>query len=235
MEAAQQPILNKGKKPSVLGILTSPKEQFQRMNQNPTFWGPLIIFTILGTILVVAQAYLTVNDPAFIQESMEQFKGQSGPAPDPEFLKLTTLVISIFIGFFTVPVVTLVGALVCWVMVIIFQGETTFRKMFSLNVHLSILSILSMVLTIVYAFITGNAMETIAPTSLAAVVSAEGALKGILASVEVFVIWSVFLTAMGLSVVGELSKGKAWTISLILYGIGVLLSVVGAVFNNMMM
>ncbi|TCS94248.1 Yip1 family protein [Hazenella coriacea] len=233
METTQQPALDKGRKPSVFGILTSPREQFQRINQNPTFWGPLIIFTVLVTLIVVAQAYLLINDPSFIQQSMEPTNGQ--PSVDPEILKMITFTTSVITGLFMVPVVSLVSAFFCWLMVTIFQGETTFKKMFSLNVHLMILSVISLIMALAYSVITGDVMGGVSPTSLATIISSDGALKGILSSIDVIRIWSVVLTAIGLSVVGELSKGKAWTISLIFFVIGMMFSVIGSYFSAMNM
>ncbi|WP_380162189.1 hypothetical protein [Kroppenstedtia sanguinis] len=91
----------------------------------------------------------------------------------------------------------------------------------------------------VYLWATGGGgtdPETI-PTSLAAFVPAEGYLKGLLVGIEIFAIWELILIASGLSIVGRLSKGKGWTIALIIFAVSLFLmagiTAVGDMANSM--
>lgn len=71
------------------------------------------------------------------------------------------------------------------------------------------------------------------PTSLAALVPAEGAMKGLLNGIELFALWKLFLTAKGLSVLARLSSGKAWTIALILFAGGLSFAALGGWLGEM--
>lgn len=58
-------------------------------------------------------------------------------------------------------------------------------------------------------------------------------MQGLLDSLEIFSIWNVILTAIGLEKVARLSKGVAWTVSIVLFVIGVLFAMFGAAVSGM--
>src|SRR5699024_12419575 len=51
-------------------------------------------------------------------------------------------------------------------------------------------------------------------TSVNSIVGAEGALGGLLNNIEVFTIWDIIITALGLQVIAKFSKGLSWGIVL---------------------
>jgi hypothetical protein len=60
--------------------------------------------------------------------------------------------------------------------------------------------------------------------------SAHPVLATALGSLDLIAIYGLFLAALGLRKVGKLSKGNAWTVVLILWGIGVAARLAGAIF-----
>ena len=63
------------KKPSLLGMITSPGEQFERMKTKSPVWGAFVLFVILGTIIATAVSYLTlISTP----ELAKELNGEAG-------------------------------------------------------------------------------------------------------------------------------------------------------------
>lgn len=70
-----------------------------------------------------------------------------------------------------------------------------------------------------------NANPEVALTSLNSIIGAEGVMGVLLSSIEVFSIWGIVLTAMGLQIVAQFSKGLAWgtVIAFYIISIGILI------------
>ena len=55
----------------------------------------------------------------------------------------------------------------------------------------------------------------------------------LLTSIEVFTIWGVILSAIGLQKVADFSKGLAWTIAIVFFAIGIIFTVIGVALSGM--
>ncbi|UGB32472.1 Yip1 family protein [Metabacillus sp. B2-18] len=68
----------KTKKPSLFGMIFQPGEQFERLREKPVIWLPLILLSILGTVIAVLTAlnvdYSTLPGPAMSAEELELTK-----------------------------------------------------------------------------------------------------------------------------------------------------------------
>lgn len=219
-----------GTKPSLWDMIFSPEKQFIRMKENPVIWVPLILITLFSTLLSAAMAYFMANDPQMIEQMMQ---GQTdGVAIDQGILKVILIVGGGVGGFISAPFSALIGAAITLLFVMLFQGEATYRQLFSFHVHLYVLSLLSLIVNLL-VYITFGGDLNVRATSLASLVEAEGVLKGLLLTFDVFIIWSTILLANGLTVIANLSRGKAWTIALIHFVFGALLLVITSMFENM--
>jgi hypothetical protein len=218
MESSVRPM-----KPSFWGMVTSPGEQYTRIRENPVFWGPLIIAAVLGAVMMALQIFFAFEHPELVKEMFKVPEGQ--PAFSPEQMKPFTIGVTAVAFLFTMPVSVLIGALVIWVLTMLFQGEASFRQLFSLEAHLQVFSLMGLAVNLVAVAAFGLNPQ-IPVTSLAGIVDAEGALLGILSSVELFIIWNTIVLAGGLQVVAGLSKGKAWTIALLMYLFHVVMTVI---------
>ncbi|OYD06580.1 Yip1 family protein [Paludifilum halophilum] len=224
-------------KPSLFGVLLSPKEHFQRMRENPRFVLAFITVVVLSAVFSSVTMWALVQNPA-IQEEM----GFQGETELPVEMMTGLIVGSAAFGSLVgVPIAILLTTLFHWLLVMLFQGNATYRQILSLNSHLNILPVISSLIYLVVVLATGGGGgdPQVVPTSLAAFIPAEGFVGGLLAQIEVFAIWQLVLTAGGLSVIGGLSKGKGWAVALIVFGAGLLLSsgmaAMGEVANSMNM
>lgn len=222
-EASSNSSSNKG--PTLGGILFSPTEQFERMIDRPRFGWALTLMTLAGALVAALVDYSVALETPLPEEA---------PMLDPGQIALSAGIMSFVGGLIGVPVVLLVVSLIQKLFVMLFQGEATYRQLFSLNTHLYLLTLLASAIMAVLLLVLGpQADPKIYPTSLAALVPAEGAMKGLLNGIELFALWKLFLTAKGLSVLARLSSGKAWTIALILFAGGLSFAALGGWLGEM--
>lgn len=202
-------------KPSLFGMILNPTEQFERIKERPLIWGAMAIVTILtmfGTWLMS----LGIEMP-------EEVKEMPG-------LEAVTQIGMVIVGLFTPILTVLISSFISWIIIKIARSEATFTQLFSMNTYIMLISALSLLFNgLLTPLLSGDG--EIMFTSLGSLLSAEGAIAGLFDSLEVFTIWGVILSAIGLHKVGELSKGLAWTISIGFFIIGIILSMIGAAIS----
>ena len=211
----------KAEKPSLLGMIWSPTEQFERIRERPLIWGALAIITVLFIIGMWLQS-LGVEIP--------ELEG----IPEEQLANVQVFsTIGIIIGGLFTPVITiLISSFIYWLIAKIVRSDVSFRQLFSMNTYIMIISALSLIINGIAFALFGGSPEMMF-TSLGSVIDAEGAMNGLLNSIEVFTIWGVILTAIGLNKVAEFSKGLAWTLSIAFFVISVIFAMIGASISGM--
>jgi hypothetical protein len=211
-------------KPSLLGMVWSPGEQFERMRERPVFWGALIIVTLLSVAASVILFY-AVPDDMYDVPGMQLTEEQLAMA---KTMGAVTAVLGALIG---TPIGILISALIMFLITKLAQKDTTFRQLFSLNTYIMFISGIGQLLNALIRLAIGGD-PVVFVTSLGSLVEAEGMTAEILGGIELFSIWATVLTAIGLYKVGRLSKGAAWTVAIVIFVIGLIFSVVGGVFSG---
>lgn len=204
--------LKEVKKPSLLGIITNPTAQFERIRERPLIWGAMSVIIILFII------GLWLNSLSVAIEVDEKYQ------------EIFAIIVTMFviIGGIIAPLFgTLVTSVIHLLIAKIVQLEVSFRQLFSMNTYLMIISVLSLIVNSVILEITHVDSEKL-PTSLGSVVEADGALGAVFDSIEIFTIWGVILVAIGLHKVAGFSKGLAWTVSIVFFIIGIIFTLISA-------
>ncbi|MCY7792550.1 YIP1 family protein [Bacillus haynesii] len=172
------------KKPSLLGIITSPVRQFERMRERPAIWLPMIIVLALSAFSV----YLVYRE-------LSQFNIDPGMAAISKVFQMLI--------FFVL------SALVLWLISKIGNGETSFICMVSLSVFATFVTAIRDVITsLVFYFSNSPVAFTFA--SLAGYIPAEEPLLSVLGMFDLFTIWSYALVAVGLQKAAGASKRASW-------------------------
>ncbi|WP_158591835.1 Yip1 family protein [Oceanobacillus halophilus] len=208
------------RKPSLFGMIWSPTEQFERIKEQPKIWAPLGIISVLfivGTLITILGTDLGIE--GFSEDEMAIFAGFA-------------VVISIIVGVISPILGTLIISFIYWLIAKLARSEVSFKQLFSMNTYLMILSVLSLIINGTGIALLGGNPETIF-TSLGSLIQAEGAIGALFDSIEVFGIWGVILTAIGLHKVADFSKGLAWTISIVFFVIGIIFAMIGAALSGM--
>lgn len=212
-----------GAKPSLFGMVGNPGEQFERIKERPRFWVPLIVISLLSA---VATALLT---GAFDFDTT----GLEGLSEDElQIVRMVGIISSGVIGLF-IPVLTiLISSAVLLLITTMVGTDAKFKQLLSMNTFIYIIPLIGLLLHAVVRLAVGGDPQVYA-TSLGSLVDVEGAAGSVLSGIEVFSIWSMVLTAIGLQKVAGLSKKAAWAVAIAFFVIGLLIGVVGASFEGM--
>ncbi|MFZ7944222.1 MULTISPECIES: Yip1 family protein [Bacillaceae] len=219
MELEKDMIVKK-ENPSLLGMFTSPGQQFERIKQNPKIWVPLIIITLIYTVGTTLMA---------LSMDVETLIGQGIPEDQVNlilgFTKIMMAVMGLFIPIFGV----LISSVIQLIIAKIANAAVTFKQLFSMNTYIMIIGAIGVLLNMAIRFGIGGNPE-IYITSLAGLLDSEKA--GVLGSIEVFGIWGVILTALGLHKTAGFSKGLAWTIAIVFFLIQIGFGLIGTLFQG---
>ena len=219
----QTEIITKEQKPSLLGMFTSPGEQFERIKQSPKIWVPLLIVSILYAIGMTLLA-LSMNASTFIEQGI--------PEDQVDLVLGITKVTVAITGILTPIIGVLISSAIHLIITKIASSAVTFKQLFSMNTYISIIGAAGIILNTAIRYSIGGNPE-IYVTSLAGLLNQEKV--GVLGSFEVFAIWTMIVTAIGLHKTGQLSKGLAWTIAIVFFLIGIGFTLMGSLLQGVPM
>lgn len=210
--------MKKGENPSIVGIVTNPVDQFEKIKQRPLIICAFVIvlgLTIVGTWLANSGANIT---------------GFEGSIDDTQIgiNRAIMLIGSIFGLIFAIFIPSVLYLLIAKII----QSEVTFRQIVSMNTYIMVISGISMILNGLTIYLIGGNLDTL-HTSLGSLVPSEGVMIGFWSSIEIFTIWITILSAIGLQKVAGFSRLLAWVISIVFFMIGVLLMVGSTAINIM--
>ncbi|AKP75791.1 MULTISPECIES: Yip1 family protein [Priestia] len=201
-------------KPSIFGFITSPVVQFEKMKSTPVIWGPLL----LVIVLTLATTLLAVYTPQ-AQETLQQQK-EAGIEVNPIFSMIGGTV-----GGVIAIVATLAfTSLILFLIAKLGTGKTTYRQMFSMNLFVTFITAIGQLINTGVAALAHTSANV---TSLNGLVGAKGAIGGVFTSIEIFSIWGLILTAVGLQKVANLSKAASIITVIVLFILGAAISGVG--------
>lgn len=212
-------------KPSLIRMIWSPGEQFERMRERPSIWVPLIIVTLLSLIASVVSE-LAIPDDYYQVEGFQLSEQELATA------KKIGMVGAILGGLFVPVIAIVISSLIYWLITTLARTEASFKQLFSLTTYVYFISAIGGLLnSLVLLAVQGN--PEVMVTSLGSVVQVEGAMGGLLNGIEIFTIWGTILTALGLHKVAGLLKGAAWTVAIVFFVIGLIFAAIGGAFSGM--
>lgn len=210
----------KKQSPKLLGMFTSPSEQFERIKQNPKIWVPLIIISIIYAIGMTLMA---------LSMDAETLIGAGIPEDQAEVILVVTKVTMAVMGIFSPIIGILISSAIQLVIAKIANSAVSFKQLFSMNTYILIIGAVGLILNMAVRYVIGGSSE-IYITSLAGFLNQEKV--GVLSSVEVFGLWGVILTAIGLNKTAQFSKGLAWTIAIAFFLIAIGFGLLGTLLQG---
>jgi len=224
----------------VVDTFTAPSKTFIDIRRKATFWGPLLVMIVvaLGFSFGIQQK---VGWDRVFENNLHQ-----SPKQEEQFEKLTAdqqatqktiavKVTSIFTYCYPVIILifTAIFALLVWVTAnFIFGGTSKFSQVFAVNMYANLVVNLKFLLAIAAlfagvapdSFLISNPVGTNVGYYLST--DAPKALISLCTHIDLFEIWSVILTTIGVSIVANVSRGKAavavisWWLIFVLVGVG---------------
>lgn len=220
MSNEEQEVVNNGagNNPSLLGMITSPVEQFKRIKQKPVIFLPIVIIIIL----VIIGGWLNSQGLEIPElEELNELTDEAGGLMQT-FDIIGTILVGIFIPLLFVSFYSVVQFLVGKTA----QSEVKFKQLFSMNTFIFFISSIGTLINGIIIFIIGSSTG-MQVTSIASILDNDNmTLVALTSWIEVFSIWTLILTAIGLHKVAGFSKGLSWAIPIILTILGILFSLV---------
>lgn len=221
------------KNPNLLLMITNPVENFNRIRINPKWIVALIIIALITSITAVIIVKMTFSGEFLENELGILIQGDDAFADElASGLFYFSAGTAIITSFIMIPIVCLITALIYLLVGKISNSPTSFKQYFSLSVHVTIISALAGVVHLIYNALVSGAGPDFIFTSLQAIVHADGAMSILLTSINVFAIWQLIISAIGLQVVARIPKMTAWITVIAMFLVSTGLGVVGFIINE---
>lgn len=191
-----------GRKASFIGMIHSPVEQFKRIKAQPVIWIGLALILVLSLLNGIIGTFLV--EDALLKEFADF-------GEDELFiLSLFTKLMAV-IGSILGPIIgILIKTVVMLIIAKIVQSSVSFKQLFSMCIYIAVIGAVGVLINTSVLLISGANDISIAATSLASVIHAKGALAGLFSSIEIFNIWMLILTAIGMQIVIGVSRKISW-------------------------
>ena len=220
----------------IIDIFHSPSAVFARRRADPRFWAAFFILALLMSAIgyVMLKNLSSVMDAQFAKQSAAVL--QKNPQVTEEQLATMRRMGETFapIGFAVVAILsTFVLGVGIWLVGKLFESTADLKQTMFIATFASFPKLIDLLLTAVVAMTvgTGNIDNMYAAAPSAARFAGAGASMAVLAAlsrISIGTIWATILVAIGLRVMGGVSKEKAYTTAFILWVVGTLVTVASA-------
>ncbi|HEX4966790.1 MAG TPA: YIP1 family protein [Thermoanaerobaculia bacterium] len=227
----------------LISVLISPVKTFQSIAARPTWVAALLVLVLLGTgIGQIVNA--RTDQRATIQKTMAKFGQNPTEKQLDEAVERAShpnpivRVISVVVGLLFQAVFSLFPAFLFWLIFKVTGSEMSFKSGLSTYLHGSLPIAVAILLTIpvVLSRATVQPIDALTGGLLAsspAFLAPEGssvALKAVLASFDVFNLWTIVLYVIGYRIVARASTAVAVSAAVLLFLLGMGVRVAGAAF-----
>ncbi|MDM5157319.1 Yip1 family protein [Bacillus sp. DX1.1] len=204
-----------GEKPSLLGMITSPGLQFERMKTKSPVWGAFFLFIVIAAIASAVTAYQAMNNPELI-----------GNAPDEAaagMMRNIALGAGAITGLLGAAVWFFIAAGFYKIIMMLMGNDTPYMKLLSIYLYASIVTYLGVVVNLILRVVLGGDATT-SYTSLGTLFEPGTFAYGIGSAFEIFSIWGLVVTGLGLHIAAGLSKKQATILVVVFFILSVAFS-----------
>jgi hypothetical protein len=220
----------------VTGVFFSPDETFTDIARKPDILWPLLVLTlitIVTTVLIVP--YFDMD--AMISQQAEMIQKQNPNVSDADLERMGNITKAMGkVAGYLAPVFMIIGyvliALVLWGAFRLMGGQGDFKQSLSTVLYayfprMILGGIIGTVIIMMRGSIDPQEAQAVMMTNPAFLVDykAQPVLFALLTSLDLFIIWTIFLLATGFSKVSKFSKSKSAVIIVVLYLVTVVLKV----------
>ena len=212
----------------VVGVLFSPRETFAAVAARPKWLGALGVAVMIMGVAQYALLSSDVGQQLALDQQVATIETFGGTVSDEQYARMEDSMenaryISPVATIFFAPVMMLVTAGILHVMFgLVGGGNGTFKQVYAISAHAAIISSLQVVFTTVVTLAAGRPaganLSVVAPmleeTSFA---------NRFLSTIDLFYVWSTFITAVGL---GVLYKRRTGPIAMVLFGIYLVIALI---------
>jgi Yip1 domain len=206
-----------------IGVITSPRETFQSVVAHPKWLGMLALATVTIALLVGWFLSTSVGQNAWLETmppkmSDQQYEGMLRVAKFLGYIGALQMLVMI-------PLMTIVIAGILFGIFNALGGDATFKQAFAVVVHALPISVLGQLFTVPVNYARGKLASATNLAVLLPMIDEKSFLGRLLTATDLFIIWWVFVLAIG---VGVLYRRRTQPIALSLFGVYAVLALVWA-------
>jgi hypothetical protein len=202
-----------------IGIITEPKETFESVVAHPKFFGMLAVACVLTAVLTGGFMLTKVGQDAWVDAALASQPGMS----DQQVAGLERM--APYVGYGTIA-----GILVIWpiflviiagILFAVFNaalgGNASFKQIFAVVVHTAPVGVIGQLVTVPLNYARGSMTSATNLGMLTHAFVPETSLVGrFLGAVDLFLLWQLFVLAIGLAV---LYRRKTQPIAITFFGL----------------
>jgi hypothetical protein len=220
-----------------IGIIMSPKETFRSVVAHPRWFGIFAATTLIVAFCSAAPMFTEAGKEAALEKQVSQMQSFGVQVSDQQYERMrqgmriapyTTAGFIIVLG----PIIALV---LTGILFAIFNaalgGEASFRQLFAVWSHAAVISSLGQLFTAPLNVLRGAVGSATSLAVLLPMIDERSFLGRLLGMVDLFVVWWVFVLAIGLAV---LYRRRTQSIALGLFSVYAVIAVVAAAIMSRM-
>ncbi len=211
-----------------IGVLTSPRKTFEAVVANPRPVGIVFLVAVIIAAATALPQFTEKGRQATLDmqvQQIEKFTGQ--PVTDEMYSAMEKrsqyggYVTAATVFIFT-PVVTLFFGAIYWAIFnIVMGGTAAYKQVLAIVAHSSVVSTLGVALGVPIQYLKGS-MSATGPFNLGALLpmlDEKSFLANFLGSIDLFRVWSILVTAIGLGVLYKRKTGPIAATLFIIYAV----------------
>ena len=196
-----------------------PRTVYEEQQAAPTFWIPWALVCAFFFVLQFLQRPFQQR----VRELVLQKLGQPASAGGAS---LAGTLIGIAGTFLTVLVLACIAAGIYYLVLMVFGGQTTYKRMLTVTIFAWPIALLQQLLTYIALSIRGvDSIQSVwdaqvsfgADLLLPSDTTVSAFLRLFLAGIGPIAIWQLIVTVIGLKTLGKVSTGAAWTAALVAF------------------
>ena len=213
----------------IIGIYTAPRQTFEAIDQNPTWFLPFII----GIVFFLIFQFLTVDMQMDYRLELMEARGDI-PQEQMELAKSQMQGPVKYIGYIAGPIVWLIMILIIAALFyvagnLMIGGDSSFKKVFAIVAWTGLIGVVSLIIMTLLILSKGTMHGVALDLSILLDTPAVGEEKSILfrllSKFDIFVIWQIVLYIIGMSVTYKSTVQKAAVPILSLWALWIIISV----------
>ena len=212
-----------------VGILTSPRETFQNVVAHPRWFWTLVVVTVIIAAGVTLPMTTEAGRQAALDNNVRQMENFGMQVNDEMYANMAkNMRFATYQTFFSVlifgPVVSVVIAGILWVVfTVLMGGQATFKQLFAIYVHSSIISAVSQLFVGPLNYFRGAVSSATNLAVFLPMIDEQSFIGRLLGMIDLFIIWWFVLLAIGL---GVLYRRRTQPIAIGLFGLYAVIIVV---------
>jgi len=225
---------------TLIGVMFRPHRTFTLMREAERgYWWVVAVLAVLSVIVLVAAqipAYSKLSGGVAVSEAQSSNDSSNQPAQVQQAGGISNfLIVSRLVGnLIGLGITYLIRATILYLLGLSFGGRATFKQIFRMAVWTTLPDVIRNFVGAAAVLATGNVPSRGLSYIFSSTeyVGASKILIAILEGIDVYLIWSLVLIAVGVAATYQLSRIKSWVVTLIYWIIGLLFTIGGAAIGQ---